>query len=264
VPKTRQVSAGCRIPSSDIVGPAAFGGYDLLLPPDRAFGQCITPSDKSSMLWRGAYPDRAKNLPAAEDVFEAVFERKGPQARVGKDEVTLNFWFASFVNWFHDDNFRTEQGSEGTYKWSDKVGLRMSQVYGHTRERQQLALRTFSNGKMKTQTLGKWAYFPPSLQSIQAEYPDFDMWTPETGPVGSSAAADKTDAGVDTAFFFAVGDPRFNLHPGHLMWATIALYLHNQACDAIWGSNPEFIDEEVFQRARAIVFHMIHTTDSAQ
>jgi prostaglandin-endoperoxide synthase 2 len=264
LPKTRQVGAGCRIPSNDIVGPAAFGGYDLLLAPDRALGQCITPSDKSPMLWRGAIPDResyerSKNLPAAEDVFEAVFERKGPQARVGNDEVNLSFWFVSFVNWFHDDNFRTEQGSDGTYNWSDKVGLRMSQVYGHTSERQQ-ALRAFSNGKMKTQTLGKWAYFPPSLQSIQAEYPGFDMWTPETGPVGSSAAADKTDADVDTALFFAIGDPRFNMHPGHLMWATIALYLHNQACDAILGSNPEFNDEEVFQRARAIVFHLVQTT----
>lgn len=264
IPGVRRYSTGCRVPANDVVGPGSLASYDMLLKYDDGFGQCKTPAEASFMEWRGDYPDRlsyeeVKNLPPVEDVWERLFERRGPPTKPEPGSVSLNFWFISFVNWFHDDNFKTASDTDGTYTWSSAVGMRLTQVYGHTEERQRV-LRLGIDGKMKTQTIGSWDFFPPSLETIQAEDPTFVMWTPESGPLGTDTAnRDDTNA-LNTTSYFAIGDPRFNMHPGHIMWASIALYLHNNACDAILSSDPELNDEEVFQRARTIVFHLVQTT----
>lgn len=266
LPSTRQFSTGCRVPNNDVVGPAARGSYDLLLAPDASFGVCATPSlNDSTVTWHGEVPDRqsyetSKGLPPADEVWEHVFARKEAKPRtIDSNQVSLNFWFVSFVNWFHDDNFRTAPNTDGTYTWNNAVGSRLAQVYGDTLDRQ-AALRSFAEGKMKVQSIGSWEYFPPSYAAVKASFPDFVMWTPEQGPGHDSAAGNKTDSTVREDMYFAIGDPRFNMHPGHILWASIALYVHNQACDAILGSNPELNDEEVFQRARTILFHTVQAT----
>lgn len=264
LPEVRRHSAGCIVPANDISGPSNRGSYDLLLGPNTDYGQCMTPSEVGPMKWKEVYPnhksfEQRTNLPPVEAVWEAIFKRQGPGTPVDPETVSLNFWFLSFVNWFHDDNFKSLPGTDGTYVWSDDGGMRLSQIYGHTKERQ-ISLRLGRSGKMKTQTIGKWEYFPPSVASVRVVDPSFSMWTPESGPHGTTAAANKTDSTVDLNSYFAIGDPRFNMHPGQIMWASIALYLHNSACDAILSSDPELNDEEVFQRARVIVFHLVQTT----
>jgi len=100
-------------------------------------------------------------------------------------------------------------------------------------------------------------FFPPSLASIRDEFPDFEMWTPETSHLNSTAA-NKTDESVNDEKYFAIGDPRFNIHPGHIMWASIALYTHNTACDAIIKTSEyQLSEEDIYQRARVVTFHIV-------
>ena len=167
------------------------------------------------------------------------------------------------MNWFHDDNFRTIPNTDGSITWSDNRGgggggLHLAQFYGHTLYRQR-ALRTLQDGKMKTSIVGDWNYYPPRLSDIVIDYPNFEMWTPSgnPGPGSIEARANKTNDNVNLKKYFAMGDPRFNIHPGHIIWTSIALYIHNKACDLISSEEPTFGDEDIFQRARVIVFHII-------
>ena len=297
LPSTRIYKAGCVTAADQFVGPAASQTrrtpQDLLLPPpdtahdhDGQPEECVAPTHADSPMkwWRRMSPNSSSpnatnpspedkdsdNLPPVRDVYNAVFARRSSSACMPLDSAPalLNFWFLSFVNWFHDDNFRTVPNTNGSYSWGGDGGLHMTHVYGHTRYRQD-ALRTLQgDGKMKTSSSsGEWTYFPPLWNDVQQDYPDFDMWTPHNGPSSNSSAAGKQD--VDTSAYFAMGDPRFNMHPGHIVWTSIALYLHNTACDILIQHQPQpqrqydaedgggWTDEDIFQRARVITFHIV-------
>ena len=166
VPSTRIHRAGCVASADQLVGPSAKGSYDLLLPPNTN-GKCKAPSlNKENeeftmeMEWRGESVEqelRQSALPPVEKVFDLVFARTNGKARQARrEDPKLNFWLVSFVNWFHDDNFRTIPNTDGGYTWSDRGSLHMAQLYGHTEYRQR-ALRTLAgDGKMKTSSRLGW------------------------------------------------------------------------------------------------------------
>lgn len=280
LPSSRIQRAGCVTSAEQLVGPAARGTYDLLIPPQTQ-GICVAPplwlvedgggfvdgngirNFTSRMEWRDQSDQeelQRSMLPPVEEVFDAVFARKeGRTKEARSDDPQLSFWLLSFVNWFHDDNFRTLPNTDGAFTWSDGGSLHMSQLYGHTEYRQR-ALRTMSgDGKMKTSSQLGWDFYPPLLADIQRQFPAFDMWTSQKGsPHKSTGAGQSSDeADVNMPYYFAIGDPRFNLHLGHLLWTSIGLYLHNTACDILMQEDPAFSDEDIFQRARVIVFHII-------
>jgi len=274
--------AGCIVSADQLVGTSSWrGAHDLIFKPS-SDGQChapplaevddversssSSPPSEFSMLWENEGTESSmRQLPPVADVYETVFARRGakPNAILQKEgDPALSFWFLSFVNWFHDDNFRTAPNTDGSFTWSDAGGLHMAQLYGHTPYRQR-ALRTMAgDGKMKTSSLGTdWDYYPPLWRDVQQEFPDFEMWTPTRGPTARSSAANKTQADVDAneEHYFAIGDPRFNMHPGHILWTSIGLYLHNTACDLLMqeAAHPHWTDEDLFQRARVMTFHII-------
>lgn len=267
LPKSKQYAAGCRTHANQIsVGPQGERGvYDLLLPPQTQHGQCVAPTENMSEIqWQAPHStlesfEALEELPPAELVWEALFRRRPDKPRYpAPEQPQLNFLFLSFVNWFHDDSFRTQPGTSGTHTWTKDVGLRLAHIYGHTSERIQ-ALRSFQEGKMKVQRIGSWGYFPPSLETIRRDFPDFEMWTPQTSRFNSTAAG-KTDQSVSEKDYFAIGDPRFNMQPGHIFWASVGLYVHNVACDTIiqsWSGTTTLSDEDIFQRARVVTFHIV-------
>ena len=280
LPSTRMHRAGCLGSTEQTIGPGGRGTYNMLLPP-QTDGICTTPSLSSfidspeggdaednikfttSMEWRDQSIEeetRWQQLPPADEVFDTIFARKDGKARVAREEdPELSFWMLSFVNWFHDDNFRTLPDTDGAFTWSDRGGLHMTHLYGHT-EYRQLALRTMAgDGKMKTSSRLGWDYYPPLLIDVQADFPDFDMWTSQRGSNHKSTSAGQTSERADEnmPYYFAIGDPRFNLHLGHILWTSVGLYLHNTACDIIQSEDPGLSDEDIFQRARVIVFHII-------
>mmetsp|Transcript_4577 Transcript_4577/g.11645 ORF Transcript_4577/g.11645 Transcript_4577/m.11645 type:complete len:1105 (+) Transcript_4577:142-3456(+) len=280
LPSTQTYRAGCVSSTEQMIGPGGRGTYSMLLPP-QTDGICITPSlssfmdsteggdaednikFKASMEWRDQSIEeetRWERLPPVEDVFDTIFARKNGKARVAREEdPQLNFWMLSFVNWFHDDNFRTLPDTDGAFTWSDRGSLHMTHLYGHT-EYRQAALRTMAgDGKMKTSSRLGWDYYPPLLMDVQADFPDFDMWTSQRGSKHKSTSAGQTSEQADEnmPYYFAIGDPRFNLHLGHILWTSVGLYLHNTACVILQREDPGLTDEDIFQRARVIVFHII-------
>lgn len=110
-------------------------------------------------------------------------------------------------------------------------------LYGRTDDRAN-ALRSFSNGKMKTSSFNGSEY-PPLLADIQQELPDFTMNAPATIEIDTSAPA------TSQTSFYATGDPRFNLHLGHLHWSTRFLRLHNSVCDSLLADDSSLSDEQV-------------------
>lgn len=112
-------------------------------------------------------------------------------------------------------------------------------IYGRTPDREQ-ALRSFVDGKMKVATFNGTDY-PPLLSSIQQDFPNFTMDVPSTIEIDTTANA------TSDKNFFAVGDPRFNMHLGHLYWATRALQLHNSCitCDLVMDNEPTYTDQQV-------------------
>ncbi|DBB11344.1 TPA: Prostaglandin G/H synthase 1 [Trebouxia sp. C0006] len=122
-------------------------------------------------------------------------------------------------------------------------------IYGRTPDRE-LALRSFTDGKMKVSTFNGTDY-PPLLTSIQQDFPNFTMNVPSTIEIDTTANA------TSDKNFFAVGDPRFNMHLGHLYWATRALQLHNSLCDLVMDSEPTYTDQQVFETSRLILSHYL-------
>ncbi|CAB9499617.1 Prostaglandin G/H synthase 2 [Seminavis robusta] len=267
VPSSAVYKAGCIVGADQLAGPSSWRGtHDLLMKPNTD-GTCRTPALQAQgvgekelhMQWDNE--SNPPKMPPVAEVYDTVFARRTRSAMLPKDsDPALSFWFLSFVNWFHDDNFRTLPGTNGSFTWSDASGLHMSQLYGHTPYRQS-ALRTLAgDGKMKTSSMGGWDSYPPLWSDIKKDYPEFEMWTPTQGPSSSSSAANKTQEHVDNNMehYFAIGDPRFNLHAGHVVWTSIGLFLHNTACDILMEQTSRlWTDEDVFQRARVMTFHII-------
>ena len=110
------------------------------------------------------------------------------------------------------------------------------QLYGNTTERG-LALRTLEGGKLKMQDL-HGEEFPPSLSTVQADYPTFQMQ-------GPNDALLTTTSPYNESTFLAMGQPRFNVHPGHVFWNTFMMRQHNHVCELISQERPDYADEQV-------------------
>lgn len=115
--------------------------------------------------------------------------------------------------------------------------LLQGQLYGRSPDRA-TALRSFSQGKMKT-TIVNGAEYPPLLSQVQQDFPDFVMNIPANLQIDTTRNASSTQG------FYALGDPRFNLHLGHLHWSTQFLRLHNRLCDMLLQNDPSLTDEQV-------------------
>ena len=184
------------------------------------------------------------SLPDAADVWARLLKRSSG-GFVREERVPVSFLMVTFVNWFHDDTFRTLHETNGSLQWIAKDSISLAQVYGDTVERQ-AALRTFAGGKMKTSTGANGETLPPRYLDVVAASPDFTMWTNATGFTPA-----------DPHTMFAFGDPRFNMHPGHMFWGTFALRTHNHLCDLVAAERPAANDEEIFQTARLLLFHIV-------
>lgn len=90
---------------------------------------------------------------------------------------------------------------------------------------------------MKTSSVAGSEY-PPLLVDVQAKYPNFAMDLPG-GPLAIQSNASSSLG------FYAVGDPRFNLHLGHLYWTTQFLRIHNSICDKVAAEDPSRTDQQV-------------------
>jgi hypothetical protein len=100
-----------------------------------------------------------------------------------------------------------------------------SNVYGSDKERA-AALRTFTGGKLKTTSGGKFLPF-------------------------NSDGLDNA-GGPDPKLFLA-GDVRANEQIALTAMHTLFVREHNRLCDEIAGENPDFTDEDIYQWARKIV-----------
>ena len=125
-------------------------------------------------------------------------------------------------------------------------------LYGRGADRES-ALRTFHQGKMKM-SKANGSFYPPLLKDVQKDHPAFHMDVP------ADLAAYTTANATSTHDFYALGDPRFNLHLGHLFWSTRYLRLHNELCDMLLGNDPALPDQKVFETARLILSHFVMKT----
>lgn len=85
--------------------------------------------------------------------------------------------------------------------------------------------------------------YPPLLADVQQDYPDFAMDVPADIEIDTTAPA------LSQKNYYATGDPRFNLHLGHLHWSTRFLRLHNSVCDSLLANDSLLSDEQVSHRS---------------
>ena len=222
------------VPSSTTVKRA--GLYALALSPASCATTPAAGDTHTAALCNGT-------LPSATDVWARLLNRTGPYTP--EERLPVSFLIVSFVDWLHADTFRTVPGTSGSLQWLPKDPISLAQVYGDTPQRQ-AALRTFAGGKMKTSTAANGETLPPRYLDILADFPTFTMQANVTG-----------QPAADPATLFAFGDPRFNMHPGHLFWGTFALRTHNHLCDLVAAERPTVSDEVVYQTARLLLLHLV-------
>lgn len=112
-----------------------------------------------------------------------------------------------------------------------------SAIYGSDEERANW-LRSFQNGKLKTSdgNLLPW-------NTVNGNFND---------PIDSDAPFMADDTKSLTKFYIA-GDIRANENPLLISMHTLFLREHNRLCDEILLANPDWTDEEIYQRARKMV-----------
>ncbi|KAL1530674.1 hypothetical protein AB1Y20_001574 [Prymnesium parvum] len=232
---------GPELSSSDVKREPRYG---LALSPIQCTpNHCAGCSAYAQRLCRGELPD-------PEAVWTQLLQRReegGRERLVPQRSVPANFMMLTFVNWFHDDTFRTVAHTNGSTLWRAKDGISLAQVYGDTPARER-ALRAHVGGKMRTSTARNGELLPPRLLDVRAAHPEFEMWTSARGV---PTVANESD-------MFALGDPRFNMHPGHLFWGTLALRLHNELAELVARERPQSSDGELFATARHLLTHLIN------
>lgn len=112
-----------------------------------------------------------------------------------------------------------------------------SAIYGSTQDRADW-LRTFEGGKLKTSRgdLLPWNTIDGELGS------PLDFTCPDMNMVSQSRR-----------FFFVAGDVRANESPMMVAIHTLFVREHNRLCDEIISVNPDWTDEEIYQKARKLV-----------
>lgn len=112
-----------------------------------------------------------------------------------------------------------------------------SAVYGVSEERANW-LRSFEDGKLKTSAGNLLPY-----NTLTGEY---------DSPIDAFAPEMINEIPSITRFFIA-GDKRANEQPGLTCMHTLFMREHNRMCDEIKDLNPDWTDEQIFQRARRYV-----------
>ena len=113
-----------------------------------------------------------------------------------------------------------------------------SGVYGSDEERANW-LRTFVDGKLKTSNGGLLPW-----NTIDGQY---------ESAIDPSAPFMVLDGFPLPEKFFVGGDVRINEQPGLICYHTLLVKEHNRLCNEIKIEHPNWLDEDVFQRARKLV-----------
>lgn len=94
-------------------------------------------------------------------------------------------------------------------------------------------MRTFENGKLKSQSINEEDY-PPNLEDaseVNIKYP----------------------SSMDGKQKFALGHSLFGMMSGLFIYATIWLREHNRVCDILQDEFPDWSDERLYQTAKIIL-----------
>ncbi|MGP6156522.1 MAG: peroxidase family protein [Vulcanimicrobiaceae bacterium] len=194
-------------------------------------------------------PDPAFNadsrLPKVEDL--AVLFRKRDGETVVSEKSTLLFPY--WVQWFTDGFLRTDR--ENRLKNTSNHQIDVSPVYGLTPKAAHM-LRSFSGGKLKSQTISGEEY-PPFFYSdaetgtIAPEFSDLYVPFPEEDSLEPARKA----------LMFAMGVERANIQIGFVMLNVLFLREHNRVCELLAKAYPAWDDERLFQTARVTVMATI-------
>ncbi|MEO1094830.1 MAG: peroxidase family protein [Cyanobacteria bacterium J06638_28] len=190
--------------------------------------------------------NRDGNLPALADL-KVLFQKRDGKTRYSKKSTLL---FPYFVQWFTDSFLRISP--ENRYKNNSNHHIDLANVYGLTRQ-QQLLLRSFEGGKLKSQWLKR-------ADGVEEEYPLFYYANAEQGIVDPQFEGLynplKTEQRLPAelkAKLFAMGVDRANVQIGYVMLNTLCVREHNRLCDVLAKNYPDWDDERLFQTARNVL-----------
>nr|ALG96647.1 cyclooxygenase b [Prochaetoderma californicum] len=166
-------------------------------------------------------------LPDPKIVVERLFKRTVFKPEPMHSSLLLAYFAQHFIHQF----FKTDHQKGPGFQWGGH-GVDVSHVYGKNKHVENL-LRSFQDGKLKTQVLNNEEY-PP----YQADVPGVPMtW------MGQVADNNK----------FALGHQFFGMMPGLFLYATIWMREHNRVCDELRRVHPEWDDERLFQTGKLII-----------
>ena len=140
-------------------------------------------------------------------------------------DVDIMFFRSVYIPGTGTSEFNPRQHPNNITSWIDG-----STVYGSSQGRSDW-LRTFENGRMKV-----------------SEHEHGDLL-----PVGGEGSPGMSFGGFSANLKFVAGDVRANEHIALLAIHTLFVREHNRLADAILDRNPDWTDEQIFQRARKIV-----------
>jgi heme peroxidase len=181
------------------------------------------------------------------DAVVKLFKKRNGGATVYSDKSTLLFPY--FVQWFTDGFLRTS--GQNRLKNTSNHHIDLSPVYGLTPQSTHM-LRSFTGGKLKSQTLGgeeyPQFYYDPATDAVKPEFAG--LYTP---------LSDETQllTPVQRARLFAMGVERANVQVGYVMLNVLCLREHNRLCRLLAEAYPDWDDERLFQTARNILIVVI-------
>lgn len=167
-----------------------------------------------------------KMLPDAKTIVDKFLTRQ----EFKPDPLNSSVLFPFFAQHFTHQFFKTDLTKGPGFTWGNH-GVDVSHIYGKNLAAEN-ALRTFKDGKMKTQVINgeEW---PPLVKDAPVDM-RYSPSTPENQR-------------------FAIGHELFGLLPGLLMYSTIWLREHNRVCDVMRAEHPEWTDEQIFQTVKLIL-----------
>nr|QHX41555.1 prostaglandin G/H synthase 2 [Octopus vulgaris] len=166
-----------------------------------------------------------KVLPDTNKLIE-IFRRQ----EFKPDPMGTSLLFAFMAQHFTHQFFKTDLTKNPDMQWGNQ-GVDASNIYGKNLHEENL-LRTFKDGKMKTQIINN------------------EIWPPHVKDAPVSAKfLDK----IDRNYHFAVGHEFFNVVPGLVVFSTVWLREHNRVCDILKEEHPEWLDEQLFQTTKLII-----------
>lgn len=167
-----------------------------------------------------------KVMPDVDRLVKKIFVRK----TFLPEPMGTSALFSFFAQHFTHQFFKTDLTKGPEYQWGGH-GVDVSHIYGKNKAIEAM-LRTFKDGKLKTQIINGDMY-PP----LEKDAPVGMIYPP-------SAKADTR---------FAIGQHVFGLLPGLFMYATIWLREHNRVCDILKKEHPDWDDERLYQTGKLVI-----------